>query len=119
MKTLFLYIGVLIALAGCSTNNRNICIVEYTRFDITVTYNPQTQLPEGNVGYARGIFCIIPTGLNTEPGNTGGSAKDVPPVMLQQAAKGSLMGGVEIDNRLIVGTPDSAQITAATALFSR
>ena len=114
---IFLFISILVLLCSCSTNNRNIVCIETSGIAIIASYNPQTQLPEGKVGYFRGMFFIIPTGLNTEPGGTGGSAKDVPTVIVKQSVEGGIVSGVKIDNRFIVGSPDDAQIATAKYLF--
>lgn len=108
MKT-FIAITVVavLILAGCSTNNRNIVCIESSGIAIIVSYNPQTDLPEGKIGYFRGLFFIVPTGLNTDPGGTGGNAHDVPSVIVKQKVSGGFTSGVNIDNRFIVGLPDT------------
>jgi len=112
-------LGVLgvMCLAGCSTNNRNIVCVESSGLAIIASYNPQTELPEVKLGYFRGLFFIIPTGLNTDPGGTGGRASDVPTVIVKQTVNGGFTTGVQIDNRFIVGTPDEGQEAVAKSLF--
>lgn len=121
MKNL-LFISILISLillvTGCSTNNRNIVCIETSGVAVIASYNPQTQLPEGKVGYFRGLFFIIPTGLNTNPDGSGGSAAEVPTVVVKQRVKGSIINGVDIDNRFIVGTVNEAQSATAKCLFN-
>ena len=107
MKILFVLALMATLMSGCSTNNRNIVCIESSGIAIIVSYNPQTQLPEGKMGYFRGLFFIVPTGLNTEPGGTGGRASDVPSVIVKQKVTGGFTSGVSIDNRFIVGLPDS------------
>ena len=109
MRTILLVFAAL-ALAGCSTNNRNIVFIESSGIAIIVSYNPQTELPEGKVGYFRGMFCIVPTGLNTDPGGTGGKASDVPTVIVKQKVVGGLMSGIDIDNRFLIGMPDTSPV---------
>ena len=118
MKLLLLeLILISVLLWGCSPNNRNIVCIETSGIAVICSYNPQTQLPEGKVGYFRGMFFIIPTGLNTEPGGTGGSAKDVPTVIVKQTVEGGIVSGIKIDNRFIVGAPDESQTVTAKYLF--
>lgn len=116
MKTIVLLITLFI-LAGCSSNNRNIVFIESSGIAIIASYNPQTEMPEAKIGYFRGMFAIIPTGLNTDPGGTGGNAKDVPTVIVKQKVIGGFVSGVDIDNRFIVGTDDIQNQPISQSLF--
>lgn len=109
---------LLLLATACSTNNRNIVCIETSGVAVIASYNPQTQLPEGKVGYFRGLFFIIPTGLNTEADGSGGSASDVPTVIVKQIVKGNLIKGIEIDNRFIVGAVTDEQSVTAKCLFN-
>lgn len=73
---------------GCNSPQSCIILSNQTGFGIRASYNPQTQLPEGEIGYINSVFSIIPTNraFNSDEvqiEKVGGGAKDTANVLFE------------------------------------
>ena len=82
-------IGMLIVsmlvITGCSTPQSCIVATNNTGIGIVVSYNPQSQMPDGKLGYVNSAFTIVPTNRawSKDVPASGDGANDTGNVLLE------------------------------------
>lgn len=87
-------------LCSCSSKNTQVIQIVQTVIGVDVSYNPQTQLPQGKMGYGRSVVMIVPTDV----GHTNGSA-NVTPDMYMAFSVDAQWTGIKIVDKFVIGAP--------------
>ena len=98
---LFIIILFLSIFCSCSSKNSNVVQVAQTLVGVAAWYNPQTQLPELELGYARNVVLILPTDAN----HTNGTANSTPDLIMDFCVDANIIDGIKISDKIIIGAP--------------
>jgi hypothetical protein len=109
IKNWLLVLLVAVGAAGCTGLHNDVVVVTSTVLGMKVGQNPQTQMYQAELGYARSEVALVPTA----PTN-----KYTPDVLVELKMTGLMSFNAGVYQRLAVGSTACSQIGAA-ALFSK